>query len=220
MIDRNSSIVRVGFLACWLLIFGEWITDIYFGHLFPGYNWHQQSISYLGQVGSPVEQAVKYWGVVFSILLVFFARGYWEAFRPGVLPAVVAFLIAIYGLGEGIGSGQFPINPPDMALTTAAKWHNILGGIGDTAIVILPLVLFREFRHRTKLSRYFILVIILGLAMAGLFLVAKWWAPTNLISQFKGLWQRIYVSNYHLMLGVLSFQMMKRSNKIESDGQT
>ncbi|MCB0602889.1 MAG: DUF998 domain-containing protein [Saprospiraceae bacterium] len=210
MLPRNKRIIRTGFLACWLLVLGDWLADVYFSHHFPGYSWQQESISYLGQAGSPVEHAVKYWGIVFFVLLVLFARGYWEAFRPGFPAAIVSILIAIYGLGEGMGSGLFPINPPGTPFTIAAQWHEILSGIGDAAIILMPFVLTRMFRDRKGLRRYLLMTTLTGLAMLVLFFLAKWWAPDNFILAFKGLWQRIYVANYHVMLLVVSLLMIRR----------
>lgn len=210
MVSRNVWVIRIGVLACWLLVFGEWLTDYYFGKHFPGYSWQQESISYLGQAGSPVALAVRYWGFAFTFLLLLFTRGYWEAFRPGYLPAVVSLLIAIYGLGEGIGSGLFPLNPPETPFTVAARWHEIFSGIGDSALILVPVMLLRGYPERSGLRRYLILVTGIGLTMVLLFLLAKWGATDNFILSHKGVWQRVYVANYHIMLLVVSQLMIHR----------
>ena len=132
------------------------------------------------------------------------------AFRPGYLPAVVSLLIAIYGLGEGIGSGLFPLNPPETPFTVAARWHEIFSGIGDSALILVPVMLLRGYPERSGLRRYLILVTGIGLTMVLLFLLAKWGATDNFILSHKGVWQRVYVANYHIMLLVVSQLMIHR----------
>ena len=208
----NSRIrtIQLGFIACWLLILGEWLTDFYFATRYPGYRWQTESISYLGQRGSPVELQVTIWGACFTLLLVLYAYGFWQAFRPARPAKWSAWLIVMYGLGEGAGSGFFPMDPPGSLQTASTFWHELLSSWGDAAIITLPLVWMYLFRHLPWMRFYLKAVIVTGLILAGFFLAAKWGQPPDFILNYKGLWQRIYVSDFHVMLGIGSILMLKR----------
>jgi hypothetical protein len=123
--------------------------------------------------------------------------------------------LLLYGFGEGIGSGLFPINPPDTSITVDGRWHNIYSGIGDTGMVLLPLWLMLMFprKENRKLHAYLWTVVGIGLVMTSFFLVAKYYQPDNFILHDKGVWQRIYTLNYYVMLLVLSFKMLRDKNK-------
>jgi hypothetical protein len=206
---RRNNTLWIGIISLWLFFVLEIVTDIWFGSKFPGYDWKKQSVSYLGQSGSPIEQWVLIWGVFFTLLFTLFTYNFYQFYKSKKWLGIATFFLIIYGLGEGLGSGCFPINPPDTIITMDAKLHNIFGGIGDTGIVLFPFVLmlmFPKIEHQ-KLHIYFGSVVGLGLVMASFFLIAKYFHPDNFILSFKGVWQRIYTFNYYLMLLVISWQM-------------
>jgi hypothetical protein len=206
---RRNNTLWIGIISLWLFFVLEIVTDIWFGSKFPGYDWKKQSVSYLGQSGSPIEQWVLIWGVFFTLLFTLFTYNFYQFYKSKKWIGIATFFLIIYGLGEGLGSGCFPINPPDTIITMDAKLHNIFGGIGDTGIVLFPFVLmlmFPKIEHQ-KLHIYLWSVVGIGLVMASFFLIAKYFHPDNFILSFKGVWQRIYTFNYYLMLLVISWQM-------------
>ncbi|MBK8554415.1 MAG: DUF998 domain-containing protein [Lewinellaceae bacterium] len=201
--------VLVGALACFALILGEFLTDAWFGSQFPGYNWRIQSISFLGESESPVADKVAVWSQLFTLLAFLFAWGFYRA-DLGRAGAIIAILIALYGLGEGIGSGMFPIPPLDAPRNANAFWHDVMGGVGDTALVLLPVMIWWLFpQWRTSaFSGYLLSVVVLGLVLAGCFLLSKFTHPTGGLLVYRGLWQRLYLLNYYIFLGVLAFKMV------------
>ena len=210
MKNRKSHWVLWAFISCWLFFLLEIVTDFWFGSKFPGYDWTRQSLSYLGQSGSPIESWVCAWGVGFSLLLVLFSIGFYQTFKHRKWSSVATAMIVVYGLGEGVGSGFYPINPPGTTETVAGFLHNLFSGIGDAGLVLLPFVLMLVFPKKANpgFQKYLWSVVCFGMMMATFFLIAKYAAPDNFILYYKGIWQRLYLLNYHLMLVSLSFKMV------------
>ena len=210
----RKTIIWVGLISFWLFFILEITTDIWFGSKFPGYNWKTQSLSYLGQSGSPIEHWVSLWGIFFSVLISLFVIAFYQVYKSNKWLKFAAFFLLIYGLGEGIGSGCFPIDPPGTITTLNGKLHNIFGGTGDTGIVLLPFLLMLMFprNENRKLHIYLWTVVGIGIIMASFFLIAKYYHPDNFILDYKGVWQRIYTLNYYVMVLVISLKMLREKN--------
>ena len=202
----------IGIVSFCLFFVMEIVADIWFGSMYPGYNWKAQSLSYLGQRGSPVEQWVQLSSILFTILITFFAYSFYQINESNKWVGIAAFMLIIYGLGEGLGSGFFPIDLPDAIVTMNGRLHNIFGGIGDMGLVLFPFVLMLMFPkiENHKLHIYLWSVVGIGLLMASFFLIAKHFHPNNFISSYKGVWQRLYLFNYYIMLGVINWQMARQ----------
>ncbi|MEZ4777601.1 MAG: DUF998 domain-containing protein [Bacteroidia bacterium] len=219
-----SSLILMGSIAFWIVFGMEFVLDFWFGVRFPGYDWLQQSISYLGQEGSPVEAEVRIWGFIFFGLFTLFAIALYLGFRPNKWAVAAAGMIFIYGLGEGIGSGYFPINPPGTPVTISSQLHNIFSGIGDAGLILFPFVIMRIYLKKDHLNfhRYIWIMIFMGVLLAALFLIAKYFQPDNIILYFKGLWQRLYLLNYYVFLFVISIKNLRngRPSGSSDDSQT
>lgn len=205
----RKKILWIGIISFWLFFVLEIATDIWFGSKFPGYDWKTQSLSYIGQSGSPMEQWVLLWGVVSVILITLFAHTFYKIYKSKKWASIATFFLIIYGLGEGLGSGCFPINPPHTLITIDGSLHNIFSAIGDAGLVLLPFVFMLMFpkKENQKLHIYLWSVVGIGLLMVSFFLIAKYFPQNNFILSFKGVWQRIYLFNYYMMLLVISRQM-------------
>jgi hypothetical protein len=214
---KRKIIIWIGEISIWLFFALEIITDFWFGSEFPGYSWKAQSISYLGQSGSPLESRVLTWGIFFTILITLFAIAFYLFYSQKKWVITATFLLMIYGLGEGVGSGCFPVNPPGTEITTDAKLHNVFSGIGDAGIVLFPFVLMLMFsgKENLKLHIYLWTVVVIGTIMASFFLIAKYFHPDNFILSYKGVWQRIYIFNYYIMFLVISLKMIREINRNE-----
>ena len=206
----RKKILWIGIISFWLFFVTEIATDIWFGSKFPGYNWKTQTLSYIGQRGSPMEQWVLLWGVVSTILIALFANTYYQIYKSKKWVSIATFFLIIYGLGEGLGSGCFPIKPPGTLITIDGSLHNVFSGIGDAGLVLLPFMLMLMFpkKENQKLHIYLWSVVGIGLLMVSFFLIAKYFPQDNFILSFKGVWQRLYLFNYSVMLAVISWQMV------------
>jgi hypothetical protein len=121
---------------------------------------------------------------------------------------------------EEIGSGVFPGNHLDSHLTTVGWVHNILGGIGVAALVMVPFVLLRpESDSITKLFRRFMITIsITGITLFLLFSVSRMTIPAvAFLRSWHGLWQRLFVANYYVVLVVIALlQVMAEARPDDS----
>lgn len=206
----KSIFVFAGIIACFVFVVVDLGSDLWFGMHIPKYNWLTESISRLGQPGSPFEDLVMIWGFCFAFLLLLFANAFRLVFPPSRITRLATIAICIYAIGEGVGSGLFPIDPLKAADTLSGTLHEVLSGIGDAGIVLLPFILFRidYFKEKRKFRTYLKFVIGIGFSCLALFLFAKYAPRITGISNYKGLWQRIYTLNYHVMLIILNFEMI------------
>jgi len=208
--NGKKSIIWIGLMSIWLFFILEIVTAIWFNLKFPGYNWKTESLSYLGQSGSPIEHWVSLWGIFFTVLISLFVIAFYQVYKSNRWLKFAAFSLLIYGLGEGIGSGCFPINPPDTIISLDGKLHNIFSAIGDMGIILLPLFLMLMFprNENRKLHIYLWTVVGIGISMIFFFLTAKYYHHDNFILEYKGVWQRIFILNYNVMLLVISLKML------------
>ncbi len=187
---------------------GDFMVTSILGSLYPGYSFIHRPESYLGTSDSPVALYMNTWGLVFCFLLIFFAWGLRSTiFRYGRWQTLIVALVVLYGLGEGAGSGLFPYNHVNNVLTLSGKLHSVFGALGGVAIVSIPFAGIKIFSKESfpRLHAYSKLVLIAGLILTVVFLVSD----RDVIS-YRGLWQRIYLFNYHFYLSVLAMVMLKQ----------
>jgi hypothetical protein len=146
------------------------------------------------------------WGVIFSLLFLIYAYGLRKTiFKEGLWQHIAVWLIAVYGLGEGAGSGLFPYNHIGNELTLSAKLHSVFSAIGDVAMVLLPFVLTKVFpkHHFPRLNLVAWFVGISGPVLIIIFLLAR----QNIVP-LKGLWQRLFLLDYYLLLMIAAIDML------------
>jgi hypothetical protein len=147
------------------------------------------------------------WEVLLGLLLVTCA---WSLYKTGFfktpLQRFTLWLLAIYGMGEGIGSGLFPFNHIHHELTGTGWLHSIFSGIGITAMVILSFVQVKLFPKKSSpaLNKAFVLFAIVGM----LFVIFCILSRQDFL-HYVGLWQRLYLLNYYLMLITLTLHISK-----------
>lgn len=193
-------------ISCFLASGGDFIVTFTLGALYPGYNFIHQSESYLGTAESPVARYMNAWGIIFCLLLMFFAYGLRKTiFRKGVWQTIAVWCVLLYGLGEGAGSGLFPYNHVNGVLTLSGKLHSFFGGLGGIAITFIPFACSKIFSKETspRVNAYSRFVFISGVIVVIIFLISREIIP------YKGLWQRLFILDYHLYLSVLAVVMLK-----------
>ena len=201
-------------IFCFLACGGDFVVTFTLGALYPGYSSVHQSESYLGTVDSPVARYMNFWGVIFCLLLMFFAYGLQKTiFRKGVWQTIAVWCVFLYGLGEGAGSGLFPYDHVNGILTPSGKLHSFFGGVAGIAITLLPFACSRIFSKEMspRMHTYSRFVFVSGLIVVIVFLISREFLP------YKGLWQRLFILDYHVYLSVLAIVMMK-SVSVEPEG--
>jgi hypothetical protein len=206
--DRQRLIVsaHLSAIAGLLAAGGDFVVTFILGALYPGYDFVQQSESYLGTADSPVANYMNVWGIIFCLLLMVFAYGLRKTiFSNGVWQTMVVCCVLLYGLGEGAGSGLFPYNHVNGALTLSGKLHSLFGGLAGAAIVFVPFACTKIFTKdgSPRMHAYSWFVFGSGLLLVIIFLISE----CDIILH-KGLWQRLFILDYHLYLSVLAVVML------------
>ncbi len=187
-----------------------------FGRQIPGYCQLTSSISKLGVSSSPVAGTVMVWSVILGFIFVLFALAYREAYAEhGKNSRKVSWLLITYGLGEGVASGVFKADLVNGTLTRLAIVHDILGGIGIVALLLLPLLMRKMFPKVSSPAFYRFSGIILftGLLSIVLFSFRLDYFQNTFLNTYSGTWQRTFLIDYYLYFSVLSFMMIRKIHK-------
>ena len=179
----------------------------------PGYSHLRDTMSSLGAAVSPVSDAISLWWISMGVFLIIFGIGLQKAFsEKGSYARIASLLIILYAIGEGIGSGVFKANRTADGPTTSAMIHDILGGIGVTAILIFPMIMQKVISKREMpfFHRMSWIVFICGIVLTFLFLLRYLPDKNNFFLIYKGLWQRLFMLNTYTYLITLSILMLNR----------
>jgi len=203
---------KMAVFCCFTACIGDFALTFLIGFLHKDYNFLEQSESFLGTSDSPVAFYMNAWGVVFSMLFLMFAFAVYKTSAKGFWGHAAVWLIAIYGLGEGIGSGLFPYNHIGGELTVSGKLHSLFSGIGVTALMALPFILVKavsgaKFRAFRRFSRF--------VAVSGLLLVMAFLLSKEKILPLRGLWQRSFLLDYYLLLMAIAIKLSSRMKEIK-----
>ncbi|MCX6332871.1 MAG: DUF998 domain-containing protein [Bacteroidia bacterium] len=210
---KPSQYIIVSAIACIVVCITEFVTLFIFGAFYPGYDHLKDTMSTLGASVSPVAHEVSLWWVIMGLLLIFFGTGFRKAFsEKGFFARVAAWLIMLYGFGEGIGSGAFKANHIENGLTISLIFHDILGGIGVTAILLLPLIMQKVVTRNENPGFYRMsrIIFITGIITVSLFLFRYLPNENNFLTVYKGLWQRLFMLNTYIYLTTIAVLMIKK----------
>ncbi len=181
------------------------------GRLYPDYRMLHDTESMLGATASPVAALTSTWWVILGSMFVIFGLGFRLAYKEGTATRAASWLIMLYGVGEGMGSGIFPANYVNGNLTLSGIVHDTLGGLGIAGMFILPLLIRKIIPRREHPALYALAIPILafGLIALILFSIAKLKShPVEFITTWKGLWQRLLTLNFYVYLSFLAIVMM------------
>ena len=210
---KTGIYIPVSALLCIFACIGEFVVMFVFGASYPGYNHLYDTMSALGASVSPVSVEVSFWWVIMGVFMILFGIGFQEAFREkGRIATLASWLIILYGLGEGIGSGLFRADHTLSGLTISAIIHDILGGIGVASILLLPFIMQKVIPKIEKPAffRMSQIFFITGLFTKLLFLFRYSSDENNFLSLYKGLWQRLFMLNTYIYLTTIAILMIKR----------
>ncbi len=192
---------------------GDLVMTHLLGTWYPGYNPLLQPMSDLGDVGSPVALITSIWWEVMGLLFIVFGYGFYRAFsRHGKRARTAACMLALYGIGEGLGSGLAQRTPGKPFLAPASIIHNLFGAAGVAAAVLLPFIIMKI--HNSRRSPYLIwyswFTTITGVFFLVLFSIAFLLRPEGLWISCAGLWQRLFMLTYYLFFICLAVLMLTR----------
>lgn len=209
---KSKYFIKLSALAGVLACVSQTIIEFYAISKNEGYNPITQTISYLGNPESPTYRLMTIWSIIFSILFMLFSLGFWNFFKDRFkfTHLATAFLL-VYGFGQGIGAGIFPMDVSAKTVSVSHQIHEIFSGLGDLALVLFPVVMLFYFKGK---SRIFTLTITsLGIGFILVFLSAKFQVIQSAIP-YKGLWQRLFQMIYFIYFLFIAFQMNFKSRNI------
>lgn len=219
----NNLWIKIGALAGIVACAGDIIMTLVMGRVYPGYNQFTDTMSKLGASISPVGKTMSVWWVIMCFLFIIMSLGFRASFDTGKKRIRLGlWLIVLYGLGEGMGSGIFPADHIPDGLTISLIIHNALGGIGIAGIILLPFVLksqapfkdSKNFQFATSFVCYF------GPLMLIMFTLSKLQETSHhFIFRYKGLWQRLLMLNYYTYLILIALMMWQRKGIDKSKSQ-
>jgi hypothetical protein len=209
---RNFVIIAgiAGFIGC----IGDFFAIFYLGLQFPRYSQLRNTMSSLGASMSPVSNTMSICWIAMGILIILFALGFRQAYaEEGRKANMITLLLILYGLGEGIGSGLFKADRINDSLTTSGIIHNVVGGIGVGALLVLPIVMQRIFTKSKQPYFYLYSKLTLGIGILFLLLFSFRLSNSkdNVLVVYQGLWQRLFILNYYIYLSVIIFIMIKKT---------
>ena len=214
----NNRLAIISSIICITACIGDILVTAILGSYYPGYSHLRDTLSQMGSSISPVSRMMSLWWIVLGLMFVAFGVCFGKSFlNPSKYVKIAAWLIVLYGVGEGISSGVFPVNYNENGFDFNSLLHIVLSGAGVLAIMILPFVLQQVFikKNFPHFYRYSYIVVVLGLLFISLFSIAKSIDDSqNFFVQYKGLWQRILSLNFYCYLISLVLLMLKdKSNK-------
>jgi len=216
---KRKIIVFTGAFACFIGCTGDFLSLFILGSKYPGYNQLSNTMSSLGSSASPVSDLISVLWIILGGLMVIFAIGFRTAYSPADRYVKIAFwLLILYGLGEGLGSGLFKADLINNKYTFSFIIHDILGGAGVVAILILPVIVTRinQFSVSRDFLKFSRIVLILGILFLILFsfrfLAGKNIVISNKVAEYTGLWQRLLIIDFYFYLMVIALKMLKKQS--------
>jgi hypothetical protein len=219
--NKSGGYIIMSSIACIFACTGEFVALFLGGAFYPGYSQLRDTMSSLGTSVSPVSAEISTWWVIMGFLLIIFGTGFYKAFSGnGQFAKIASWLIIIYGLGEGIGSGAFKAENVAIGMFPSALIHDLLGGIGVTAIIFFPLIVQKvitknEMPVFTRLSK---IVFITGIFTVFLFLFRYLKDENDFFTVYKGLWQRLFMLNSYIYLSAIAIIIIKKQKNLRLKG--
>lgn len=210
MLFKKKYLVIFSSALCIAACIGDLLVLFIMGRKYPGYSQFSDTISSLGASASPVSNQVSLWWIILGFLFIAFAAGFAAEYKERGRPVIIAaFLIVVYGLGEGMGSGLFKADHVGSSLTGSAIIHDAIGGLGIVAVLILPLVMRRIFRDEKHRAFYSFSTVIFYTGIITSLLFLSRYSGDNFLGRYTGLWQRMSLVNIYLYFTVISVKMAK-----------
>lgn len=215
MIEKTNKIVKISSIACIIACVGDFVAMFFLGTYYPGYNQLRNTMSALGASVSPVSNEISAWWILAGLLFIFFGIGFKQAFiEKGRNAKIASWLIILYALGEEIGSGAFKDDHIGNALIKIDIIHNVFGGIGVLAILMLP-IFMKKIISRAQMPKFYTMssvVFIIGITMLLLFSFRFLNDKNNVLNIYKGLWQRLSMLNNYIYLTTIAFIMLNKES--------
>ncbi len=180
-----------------------WLTVLAAGAVTPGYSHLTQTISALAEQGAPLGWIMRSGGVAVGALLMLFAVAIGTEYGS----RTAAGLVALGGgcMAAGIGFVQCDPGCPLPPVSGSGVAHAILALVLFTAYGIVPIVVAQRLAGRPWLRRF---SLVCGWASLAMLVLAFALAPTNVVTAWVGLSQRLNVFVELLWIEVVALDLL------------
>ena len=192
---KSNIILHSGWIAGASFIIGSLLL----GSLLPEYNPVSQTVSEIGESGSPLSMPWNLFSVSIGLLMIFFAGGIILFAKQNKLSILPGIFMLSYGLSQ-FGIGFYPSPHP---------LHNVFG-LSMTLGYFSPLVFALSWKN--KLSQQFknISIITFILIILGIFLnLTPAFAPTLYPLEYYGIVQRFLLFTFYVYCGYVSVRCVQ-----------
>ncbi len=178
-----NNLLHTGWLAGLSFILGTLIMGAYL----QDYNLVSQTVSEIGQIGSPLETSFRLFSFGVSILLILFSISLIVFSRKNNFSVIPGILVLTFGLAE-FGIGVFPSPHP---------LHNVFG-LSLTLGYFSPLMFFLLWKSKAGARFKWISLLIFFLVFTGIFLnLTPAFAPDLYPLKYYGLAQRFLLYSFY-----------------------
>jgi hypothetical protein len=203
----RKLLIGIGAISGILSCLVDVVSSTVLGSQIEGYDHLRSPLSQLGISSSPVASEIALWWEIVGILMILFGISIYVAFRDKGKNALIAsMLLILYGIGEGLGSGLFPADKAGTIHSDTGIFHILIGGMGVVGLAHFPLIMRNLMPGLKKVS---MIIFIFGFIGVSLFLLSPLIdEPLNFIAEYKGLWQRLFITNYYFYLVVVASKLI------------
>jgi len=162
---------------------------------YKGYSHTKSVMSVLGCKQSPLSMLYNVWMIFSGCIISLYGYKlfiFYRTYHFG-LALTLFILMLLYGIGDEVISGFFPLNQSKQDITLSTKIHGIGSVLGFLSLQFVPLILsLLTFKSgETILSWISIICFILGLISFSFFIMGEKPKFKNTVFALEGLWQRI-----------------------------
>lgn len=217
MKTKTLNWIKIAALLCIVACIADFIILFVLGNYYPGYSQLKNTMSSLAASVSPVSNMLSLWWVVLGFVFIFFGFHFKKAFdHPNKNVKIASWLIILYGLGEGIGSGLFKADITAGKMTNSFLIHDFVGGIGIVAALLLPLFMRKivSLKNNSFFNSFSWIVFIVSCITIMLFTIRFSSEENSLIRLYRGLWQRLFLFNFYVYLITISVIIYNNQRRI------
>lgn len=192
---KTQKALSLGWIVSLIFILGTFIL----GSLLEGYNPVSQTISEIGQKGSPLYLPWQVFSISIGVLIIFFAVALINFARNNKLSILPGIFMLAYGLSQ-FGIGFYP---------SPHQLHNVFG-LSMTIGYFSPLVFALAWKNKLGKSFKTISLVVFLLIVFAIFLnLTPAFAPTLYPLEYYGIVQRFLLFTFFGYCAIISVHALK-----------
>jgi len=197
---NSKTLLPLGWIAAAIFIIGSFIL----GSLLQDYNPLSQTVSEIGQNGSPLSFHWQVFSTSIGLLLILFAIGVISFAKENKLSIAPGIFMLTYGIAQ-LGVGMFP---------SPHQLHNVFG-LSMTLGYFSPLVFALSWKSKMGKGFKQISLLAFALIVLGIFLnLSPAFAPALYPLEYYGIVQRFLLFAFYVYVGFVSVSSLQYVNRL------